>query len=135
MKRTFFALIALLNLSLLACEVENTAIKGDLNATWKVVKLDGTDVSKEGATCVIETAKNSISGTSGCNTYTAGIALLNIIEQDFTLSAITQTKIGCPGTFEQNYFNALQKVNVFEFVDENTLQLREDLGKIIELKK
>ena len=130
-----FGLIALLNLSLLACEIESTAIKGDLNATWKVVKLDGKDVSKEGATCVIETAKNLISGTSGCNFYSASIAEINIIEQDFILGTITRTEIACPSTFEQNYFKALQKVNIFEFVDENTLHLREDLGEIIELKK
>jgi heat shock protein HslJ len=134
MKKSFLILIALINIGLLACEVE-TVVKGDLNGTWKVVKLDGKDVTKENATCVIDVTKNNINGTSGCNAYNAAISLLNIVEQDITFGAISQTKIGCIGTFEQEYFDALRKVNYFEFLDENTLQLKEDFGKTIEFKK
>lgn len=122
-----------------ACKKENpTTNKYSLDAAWKVQALNDADVTKYSATCNIATAAKKANGTSGCNTFGADINLFDENQQLLELDAIVQTKIGCQndlGIFEMNYFNTLNAVTHYTFVNANTLILKTYNGANITLKK
>ena len=101
-----------------------------MNATWNVIELKGTNVTKFKPNCKIETPEKKVSGNTGCNFYGADLTL---DENKHTIAflAVIQTKIGClneVAIFESNYINALNDISQYEFEDLNTLLLKDSKG-------
>lgn len=78
----------------------------DLNGKYLVKELDGKDVSEHNITIEFNKETKTISGYSGCNTYSCAYKVeQNSISIDFPMA----TKRYCPetGDLEKNFFSAL----------------------------
>jgi heat shock protein HslJ len=128
MKGTFITFLAVLSLA--ACKKET--IKGDLNSTWTVEKLNGAKVNQHHATCTLDIERGISNGTSGCNSFGSDVRVDEKL-QTITFHAIVRTEKGCKD--DLGFFEALQNVNAYKFEDLSTLHLIYNDGKVIELKK
>ena len=116
--------------SLFACkQVEVIPPSQPISGNWKVSTLDATDVSKFKGTLIIKAPSQSSNGTSGCNQFNANTKV-DSLNLTISFSPIITTKIGCLNdlaTFEQNYYQALQVVDAYEF--ENQSVVLKEKGK------
>lgn len=78
----------------------------DINGKYLVKELNGKDVSEHNITLEFNKETKTISGYSGCNTYSSTYKVdQDIISVDFPMA----TKRYCPetGDLEKNFFSAL----------------------------
>lgn len=133
MKKIVFVFL-LLNLVMFSCKVNEEEQVTELNGTWKVIKLNGKDVSTKGATCFIDVVKKEAGGSSSCNTYGATLTLDENAKK-IAFGSIVSTKIACENSIETDYYNALQKINSFDLSSSNLLVLKENATGLVELSK
>ncbi|MGY3795507.1 META domain-containing protein [uncultured Aquimarina sp.] len=105
-----------------------------LNGTYMVTNLYGKDVSEYKLTMIFDTSKNSISGFSGCNSYTCDyIADKNSLNTGFPIG----TKIYCEETsnVEKEFFKVFAEEK-YKNLEGNTLNLTNHKGiTILSAKK
>lgn len=98
-------------------EEQGTVSVADLEgAAWRLVRLGREERVPEGVkvTAVFEDSK--VSGSGGCNRYSAAVASKGPLE--ISIGPAASTRMACPGPageFEQRYLSALQAANRFGF--------------------
>ena len=105
-------------LLLASSEVQGTLSLADLKGvTWRLSHLRRNEPVPEGVKVTAVFGDGSVSGSSGCNRYSAAV-----VENDppgFSIGPAASTKMACPdpaGGFEDRYFSALQAANRFGFL-------------------
>ena len=127
MKKNILSLVLLA--LFFACKKTETAVNQPISESWKVATLDAADVSKFKGTLIIRASTKTSNGTSGCNQFNAETKV-DSVNLTVSFSPIITTKIGCLNdlaTFEQNYYQALQVVDTYEF--ENQSLILKEKGK------
>ncbi len=85
---------------------------------WRLTLLDRNHPVPKGTTVTVAFAGGTISGTSGCNRYSASVQSTDASEQ-MRVGPIAATRMACPdpiGTFESRFFAALEGAQSFGFV-------------------
>jgi len=105
-------------LLLASSEVQGTLSLADLKGvTWRLSRLRRNEPVPEGVKVTAVFGDGSVSGSGGCNRYSAAV-----VENDppgFSIGPAASTKMACPdpaGGFEDRYFSALQAANRFGFL-------------------
>jgi len=106
------------NLLLASPEVQGTLSLADLGgATWRLSRLGRNERVPEGVKVTAVFGDGRVSGSGGCNRYSA--AVVETDPQGFSIGPAASTKMACPdpaGEFEDRYFSALQAANRFGFL-------------------
>ena len=111
-----------------------TAPVGDANplrgTKWQLVTLDQQPALTTAAVTV-EFSDDVLTGSAGCNTYSAAYQLR---EQTITIGAAAATRMACADeqqmAQETTYVEGLATVTQFQVVDEQ-LELRNEQGKVV----
>jgi putative lipoprotein len=105
-------------LHLASYEVQGTLSLADVKGvTWRLSRLGRNERVPEGVKVTAVFGDGRVSGSGGCNRYSAGI-----VETDprgFSIGPAASTRMACPdpaGGFEDRYFSALQAANRFGFL-------------------
>jgi len=105
-------------LFLASSEVQGTLSLADLKGvTWRLSRLERNERVPEGVKVTAVFGEGRVSGSGGCNRYSAAV-----VETDpprFSIGPAASTKMACPnpaGGFEDRYFSALQAANRFGFL-------------------
>ena len=105
-------------LLLASSEVQGTLTLADVKGvTWRLSRLGRNERIPEGVKVTAVFGDGRVSGSGGCNRYSAAV-----IETDplgFSIGPAASTKMACPdpaGGFEDRYFSALQAANRFAFL-------------------
>ena len=105
------------NLLLASSEVQGTLSLADLKGiTWRLSRLGRNERVPEGVKVTAVFGDARISGSGGCNRYSA--AVVETDRQGFSIGPAASTRMACPdpaGGFEDRYFSALQAANRFGF--------------------
>jgi heat shock protein HslJ len=136
--RTFVALAALTAVALAACTTGATpAARSGLpleGTSWQLssyVGPEGTEVPvPDGVAATARFEGGTVSGTGGCNSYTAAYTLDG---EELTIDPVASTMMACEGpagTLENLYFAALGLVGSYA-IDDVTLRLNDTDGKTI----
>jgi heat shock protein HslJ len=106
------------NLLLASSEAQGTLSLADVKGvTWRLSRLGRNERVPEGVKVTAVFEDGRVSGTGGCNRYSAGV-----VETDpggFSIGPAASTRMACPdpaGGFEDRYFSALQTANRFGFL-------------------
>jgi len=106
------------NLPLASPEVQGTLSLADLRGvTWRLSRLGRNERVPEGVKVTAVFGDGRVSGSGGCNRYSAAV-----VETDppgFSIGPAASTRMACPdpaGGFEDRYFSALQAANRFGFL-------------------
>lgn len=136
MKKIIFAVFALM-ITLVSCDtIKNTTSTANLstevaalNGSWELNYISGPKVAFEKLypqkkpTMLIDVEKKSVSGNSGCNTYTGTLVAAEGIINFNQAFAVTKMMCAESALGETTYFEILKKVTKFSVADGNTLQL------------
>lgn len=99
-------------------EVQGTLSLADLKGvTWRLSRLGRNALFPKGVKITAEFGDGRVSGSGGCNRYSAAITTTD--PQGFSIGPTASTKMACPdpaGGFEDRYFSALQSTNRFGFL-------------------
>jgi len=105
-------------LLLASSEVQGTLSLADLKGvTWRLSRLGRNERVPEGVKVTVMFGDGRVSGSGGCNRYSA--AVVETEPQGFSIGPAASTKMACPdpaGGFEDIYFSALQAANRFGFL-------------------
>ena len=104
---------------LLASSEEQGALSlADLDGViWRLVRLGRNERVPEGVKLMAVFGDGRVSGSGGCNRYSAAVVETGPLE--FSIGPVASTKMACPdpaGGFEDGYFSALQAANRFDFL-------------------
>jgi heat shock protein HslJ len=106
------------NLLLASPEVQGTLSLADVKGViWRLSRLGRNERVPEGVKVTAVFEDGRVSGTGGCNRYSAVV-----VETDpggFSIGPAASTRMACPdpaGEFEDRYFHALQTANRFGFL-------------------
>jgi len=106
------------NLLLASSEEQGTLSLADLRGvTWRLSRLGRNERVPEGVRVTAVFGEGRVSGSGGCNRYSAGVVETGPLE--FSIGPAASTKMACPdpaGGFEDRYFSALQAANRFGFL-------------------
>jgi heat shock protein HslJ len=110
-------------LLLASSEIQGILSLADLQGvTWRLARLGRNERVPEGVKTTAVFGDGKVSGSGGCNRYSAAV-----VETDppgFSIGPAASTKMACPepaGGFEDRYFSALQAANRFGFLLGNLL--------------
>jgi heat shock protein HslJ len=110
-------------LLLASSEVQGILSLADLQGvTWRLARMGRNERVPEGVKATAVFGDGRVSGSGGCNRYSA-----SVVETDppgFSIGPAASTKMACPepaGGFEDRYFSALQAANRFGFLLGNLL--------------
>jgi heat shock protein HslJ len=84
---------------------------------WRLSRLGRNERVPEGVKVTAVFGDGRVSGTGGCNRYSAGVVVTG--PHGFSIGPAASTKMACPdpaGGFEDRYFSALQSANRFGFL-------------------
>jgi len=96
-----------------AATVEPAPTTGLAGTSWKLLTSDGTTVPKGVEITAEFGADGAVSGSGGCNTYSAKYTVTG---ESITIEGIASTMMACDdplATAETAYFGALEKVSVW----------------------
>ena len=85
--------------------------------TWRLARLGRNEPVPEGVNVTAVFGDGRVSGSGGCNRYSAGVVETG--PQVFSIGPAASTRMACPdpaGGFEDRYFSALQTANRFGFL-------------------
>ena len=85
--------------------------------TWRLARLGRNEPVPEGVNVTAVFGDGRVSGSGGCNRYSAGVVETG--PQGFSIGPAASTRMACPdpaGGFEDRYFSALQTANRFGFL-------------------
>jgi len=106
------------NLLLASSEAPGSLSLADLKgATWRLSRLGRSEPVPEGVTVTAVFGDGRVSGSGGCNRYSAAV-----VETDpggFSIGPAASTRMACPdpaGGFEGRYLSALQAADRFGFL-------------------
>jgi heat shock protein HslJ len=106
------------NLLLASSEEQGTLSLADVRGvTWRLSRLGRNERVPEGVRVTAVFGEGRVSGSGGCNRYSAGVVETGPLE--FSIGPAASTKMACPdpaGGFEDRYFSALQASNRFGFL-------------------
>jgi len=113
MKKVSLLLIILLAIySCKATKEKSSQNMLELKGSFKVMMLNGKEVSDKGLTFIIDDSTNTVSGNSGCNTY-SGSYELSETNTIISFSGVFGSKKYCAekekNDIEREYLNALSK--------------------------
>ena len=98
-------------------EEQGTVSLADLEGpAWRLVRLDREERVPEGVKVTAAFAGGNVSGSGGCNRYSAAVASKGPLE--LSIGPAASTRMACPGPageFEQRYLSALQAADRFGF--------------------
>jgi len=110
-------------LLLASSEAQGTLSLADLKGvTWRLSRLGRNERVPEGVKVTAVFGDGRVSGSSGCNRYSAGVVETG--PQGFSIGPAASTKMACPdpaGGFEDRYLSALHSANRFGFLLGNLL--------------
>jgi heat shock protein HslJ len=99
-------------------EVQGTVSLADvMGITWRLARLSRNERVPEGVIITAVFEDGRVSGSGGCNRYSA--ALVETDPGGLSIGPAASTKMACPdpaGVFEDRYFSALQAANRFGFL-------------------
>jgi heat shock protein HslJ len=99
-------------------EVQGTLSLADVKGIpWRLSRLGRNERVPEGVKITAVFGDGRVSGSGGCNRYSAGIVETGPLE--FSIGPAASTRMACPdpaGGFEDRYFSALQAANRFGFL-------------------
>jgi len=105
-------------LLLASSEVQGALSLADLKGvTWRLSRLGRNERVPEGVKITAVFGDGRVSGSGGCNPYSAGFVETGPLE--FSIGPPASTKMACPdpaGGFEDRYFSTLQAANRFGFL-------------------
>ena len=105
-------------LLLASSEVQGTLSLADLKGiTWRLSHLGRNEPVPEGVKVTVVFGDGRVSGSGGCNRYSAGVVETG--PQGVSIGPAASTKMACPdpaGGFEDRYFSALRAANRFGFL-------------------
>ena len=105
-------------LLLASSEVQGTLSFADLKGvTWRLSRLGRNERVPEGVKVTAVFGDGRVSGSGGCNRYSASVVETD--PQGFSIGPAASTRMACPdpaGGFEDRYFSALQAANRFGFL-------------------
>ena len=105
-------------LLLASSEEQGTLSLADLKGiTWRLSRLGRNERVPEGVKVTAVFGEGRVSGSSGCNRYSAGVVETD--PQGLSIGLAASTKMACPdpaGGFEDRYLSALQAANRFGFL-------------------
>jgi heat shock protein HslJ len=85
--------------------------------TWRLARLGRNEPVPEGVNVTAAFGGGRVSGSGGCNRYSAGVVETG--PQGFSIGPAASTRMACPdpaGGFEDRYFSALQAADRFGFL-------------------
>ncbi len=126
MKRTIL-LCLLLAALVSACGGGATSLTG---TNWTVTSLSGVQVDPTVAITGVFGTDGNLTGSGGCNTYTAGYTTSG---KDLTISSPVATKMACNETTDQqesDYFYLLENSSSYE-IKGSTLTIKDSTGQAI----
>lgn len=98
-------------------EEQGTVSIADLEgAAWRLVRIGRDEPVPEGVKVTAAFGNGTVSGTGGCNRYSAPVAGKGPLE--LSIGPAAATRMACPdpaGGFEQRYLSALQAASRFGF--------------------
>jgi heat shock protein HslJ len=107
-------------------EQQGSVSFADLDArTWTLASLNGTDPLPANVTVTAEFKRSRVSGTAGCNRYTAPVTTASS-GQSFAVGQAAVTRMMCEGdrmTVERDYLKALAVATTFSFMPGNRVAL------------
>ena len=105
-------------LLLASMEVQGTLSLADVRGVaWRLSRLGRNERVPEGVKVTAVFGDGRVSGSGGCNRYSA--AVVETGPQVFSIGPAASTRMACPdpaGGFEGRYFSALQTANRFGFL-------------------
>ena len=105
-------------LLLASSEVQGTLSLADVRGvTWRLSRLGRNGRVPEGVKVTAVFGDGRVSGSGGCNRYSAAVVETGPLE--FSIGPAASTRMACPdpaGGFEDRYFSALQAANRFGFL-------------------
>ncbi|MBP2677894.1 MAG: hypothetical protein H6Q82_959 [Deltaproteobacteria bacterium] len=105
-------------LLLASSEGQGTLSLADLRGvTWRLSRLGRNGRVPEGVKVTAVFGDSRVSGSGGCNRYSAGVVEPGPLE--ISIGPVASTKMACPdpaGEFEDRFFSALQASNRFGFL-------------------
>jgi len=106
------------NLLLASSEGKGTLSLADLRGvTWRLSRLGRNERAPEGVKVTAVFGEGRVSGSGGCNRYSAAVVETSPLE--VSIGPAASTRMACPdpaGRFEDRYFSALQAANRFGFL-------------------
>lgn len=128
-----FVLSTLINCSAITKKEHEGEQTRFLKNTFKATSINGENIIEMGIYLNFNEDKNTISGNSGCNTYTSSYTIENEkINFQFPISS----KMYCENkmTAESNFFKALMKVNSFKYEENELIFFNQNSEPIMILK-
>jgi heat shock protein HslJ len=105
-------------LLLASSEVQGTLSLADVKGgTWRLARMGRNERVPEGVIVTAEFGEGRVSGSGGCNRYSAAVVATG--PREFSIGPVASTKMACPdpaGGVEDRYFSALQAANRFGFL-------------------
>ena len=106
------------NLLLASSEVQGTLSLADVKGiAWRLSRLGRNERVPEGVKVTAVFGEGRVSGSGGCNRYSAAVVETGPLE--FSIGPAASTRMACPdpaGGFEDRYYSALQATNRFGFL-------------------
>lgn len=111
----------------------------DLDGTWQIVSVNGTEVGKTEKVpqLTFNLAEKRVYGNASCNTINGGFSQEEGKASSLQFSQMISTMMACPDmSTERNILDALNKVRSFEVKEDGTVALQgEDGAELLTLKK
>ncbi|MBQ4821575.1 META domain-containing protein [Aquimarina sp. MMG016] len=133
---TFLALLLLINCNSTSSAKQDKTLtpnQSEPDGTYLVTKLYGEDVSEHKLTIVFDSEKKTISGFSGCNTYSCGYT---IEKENISFGLPMYSKMYCAKTdqLEKDFFKALSETQL-KNTNKSLLKLSNNTTEAIVAKK
>ncbi len=94
-----------------------------LNGSWKVISIDGKEITAENPTMVIDIPEGKLSGFAGCNRMFGNI-VLDGTPYGISFTQVGATRMACPDmATEQAFLYMLEKITTFQPIDNNRAAL------------
>lgn len=88
-----------------------------LNGSWKVISIDGKEITAENPTMVIDIPEGKLSGFAGCNRMFGSI-ILDGTPYGIAFTQVGATRMACPDmSTEQAFLLLLEQVSTFYMID------------------
>jgi heat shock protein HslJ len=105
-------------LLLASSEVQGTVSLEDMKGvTWRLTRLGRSERVPEGVKVTAAFGDGTVSGSGGCNRYSA--AVVETAPREISIGPAASTRMACPepaGGFEDRFFSALQTASRFGFL-------------------
>ena len=133
-------LSGLLAILLIACSNSRNAASSnqyDLDGDWQLTTIErqsAESISRGKAPFIkIDSKSSRISGSTGCNSFSAPLKLDGTVVD--LKQAFMMTKMYCEGVDESRFMNTLERGTKFNFINENTLQLKSGDSLLMEFSR